>query len=106
MAEQTVNWVGQSGTEYTYWIYEFGTTFSKVPANYIFAKETSLETLLAIYIGETNDISERFDNHHKMPCIRRNGATRICVHKGSEDKDTRCKEEADLIANYRPVCND
>lgn len=105
MAEQTIDWVGQSGEKYKYWIYEISTTFKKAPANYIFAKTTSPETLKAIYIGEAEDISERFDNHHKMPCIRQNGATDICVHKSSEDKEVRCKEEADLIANYRPVCN-
>ncbi len=106
MAEQTIKWVGQSGEEYPYRIYKFGTTFNKAPANYIFAKESSPETLLAIYIGETEDISDRFDNHHKMPCIRQNEATYICVHTSSEDKKIRCKEEADLIANYNPDCND
>ena len=105
MAEQTIKWVGQSGKEYTYWIYDIGTSFGKAPANYVFAKFTKPDTLLAIYIGETEDISERFDNHHKMPCIRQNGAAHICVHKSSEDKEERCAEESDLIANYHPVCN-
>ena len=106
MAEQTIKWIGQSGKEYTYWIYKINTTFSEVPANYIFAKETKPETLLAIYIGETGDISERFDYHHKMDCICQKGATHICVHKASDDKGVRCEEEADLIANYLPYCND
>ena len=106
MAEQTIKWVGRSGKEYTYWIYDIGATFGKSPANYVFAKETKPDTLLAIYIGETGDISERFDNHHKMPCIRQNGATYICAHTSSGDKEVRCEEESDLIANYHPVCND
>lgn len=106
MAKQIIKWAGQSGEEYTYWAYEIGTTFSKAPANYIFAKATKPETLLAIYIGETEDISERFDYHHKIDCIRRNGATHICVHESSDDKKVRCGEESDLIANYHPVCND
>ena len=105
MAGQTIKWVGQLGEEYTYWAYEIGTTFSKAPANYIFAKATKPETLLAIYIGETEDISERFDYHHKIDCIRRNGATHICTHKSSDDKKVRYEEESDLIANYHPVCN-
>ena len=106
MAEETIKWIGQSGKEYTYWVYIIGTTFNKCPANYIFAKRTQPDKLLAIYIGETEDISERFDSHHKMPCIRQNGATHICVHKSSGDKKLRCAEESDLIANYHPVCND
>lgn len=106
MAEQTIEWVGQSKTKYKYWVYKIGATFKKAPANYVFAKETDPETLLPIYIGETEDISERFDNHHKMPCILENGATHICVHKSSDDKKVRCEEESDLIANYHPICND
>ena len=106
MGEQTIKWTGKSRREYTYWIYKIGTSFGKSPANYVFAKETSPETLLAIYIGETEDISQRFDNHHKMPYISRNGATHICGHKSSEDKKVRCEEESDLISNHHPVCND
>ena len=88
MAEQTIKWVGHSCKEYTYWIYDIDAVFSKSPANYVFAKTTNPDILLAIYIGETEDISERFDNHHKMDCIRRNGATHICVHKSIVDKRT------------------
>ena len=38
-------------------------------ANYLFARKTEKGTFTPIYAGETGDISERFDNHHKMPCI-------------------------------------
>ena len=106
MAERSIKWVGHSGKEYTYWIHGIDTGFSTSPANYVFAKTTKPHKLLAIYIGETEDISERFNNHHKVTCIRDNGATHICVHKGSDDKKVRCEEESDLIANYHPVCND
>ena len=60
MAEQTIKWVGHSCKEYTYWIYDIDAVFSKSPANYVFAKTTKSATLRAIYIGETEDISERF----------------------------------------------
>ena len=106
MAEKTIDWEGASGKKYKYWIYDIGTTFNKSPANYVFAKATKPDALRAIYVGETGDISERFDDHHKMTCIRDNGATHICVHKSSDDKKVRCEEESDLIANYHPVCND
>ena len=59
----------------------------------------------AIYIGETGDLSDRFDNHHRMPCIKREGATHICTHKSSANKETRRTEEVDLIGNYDPICN-
>ncbi len=107
MSERTIIWKGASGKEYKYWIYDIGYDgFDAVPANYIFTKETTPNTHRAIYIGETKDISERFDDHHKMPCITRNGATHIHAHKSSSSKEIRCEEEKDLIDNWNPVCND
>ena len=105
-SERTIEWVGQSGTKYKYWIYDLDTKHDPVPANYVFAKETEKGKFRPIYIGQTNDISERFDCHHKWPCIVKNGATHICAHKSSEDERERLAEESDLIKNYNPVCND
>ena len=106
MAERTCKWTGQSGTTYTYQIYDIGTTFTATPANYIFAKETKPRTWEAVYIGQTGNLSERFDDHHKMPCIRRNGATHIHAHKSSGDESIRLAEETDLVRYNQPVCND
>ena len=107
MAErETILIKGKSDTGYKYLIYDLGDTHDAVPANYIFVKETSKDIVKPIYIGETEDISERFDYHHKMPCIKRNGATHLGTHKSSANKKVRCEEEADLVANYSPVCND
>ncbi len=105
-SRQAVQWPGKSGKTYAYLVYEFGTTFKQSPGNYIFAKETEPNALTPIYIGQTGDLSERFDNHHKMPCIRREGATYICVHASSENEETRQAEESDLIEQWNPVCND
>lgn len=105
MAE-TLIWKGKSGKEYKYWIYDLDATHDAVPANYIFVSKTGTTYYMPIYIGETEDISERFDSHHKMPCIQRNGATHLCTHKSDADKKVRCTEEADLINNYNPTCND
>ena len=107
MAEHgTITFKGKSGEGYKYWIYDLSDTHAAVPANYIFVKETKPNSFRPIYIGETEDISDRFDNHHKMPCIKRNGASHLCAHKSSADKKVRCAEEADLVANYSPICND
>jgi len=106
MAETpTIYWEGQSGEKYKFWIYVMGTTFNdKEGANYIFAKETTKGSYKPIYIGETGDLSERFDNHHKMPCIRRNGATHIHVHLNTSQTN-RSAEETDLIQKWNPICN-
>ena len=105
-SRQAVEWPGKSGKTYAYLVYEFGTTFKQSPGNYIFAKETEPNTLTPFYIGQTGDLSERFDNHHKMPCIRLYGATHICTHKSSDDESVRMAEESDLIKKWNPVCND
>ena len=107
MAERTIDWEGISGKKYKYWIYDIGyDKFDPVPANYIFTKEPKPRTHEPIYIGETEDISERFDYHHKIDCIRRNGATHIHAHKSNSDKEIRCLEESDLINKWKPICND
>lgn len=106
MAERTANWEGESGKEYKYWIYPLGTTFKQVPGNYVFARETEPDIFTEIYIGQTKDLSERFDNHHKMPCILKNKATHICAHTSSDDEEERRAEEDDLVERWNPVCND
>jgi len=102
----TIYWEGQSGEKYKYYIYELDATRDAVPANYIFAKGTKPKYYVPIYIGETGDISERFDYHHKIACIRREGVTCVHTHKSSEDKEVRCAEEADPVNRWKPPCND
>ena len=82
-SEGTINWPGKSGAEYKYWIYPIDTTHRKIAGNYVFAEKMRSGKFRAIYIGETGDMSERFDNHHKMPCITKQGATHITTHGNS-----------------------
>ena len=104
---RSIIWYGKSGKGYTYYIFEIGYQFDpNQPGNYIFAKETKPRSWEAIYIGETDDLGERFDNHHKKECIENEGATHIHAHKSSDDKKTRCAEESDLLAKRRTPCND
>ena len=105
MADETIIWEGASGTKYKYWIYPLPPNFNASPGNYIFAEKTKTDTYRAIYIGETGDLSERFDDHHAMPCIKREGATHIHVHSSSGGDETRRDEESDLIAKWSPPCN-
>ena len=107
MAEApTIEWPGKSGQTYKYWIYKYGQhNFDAVAGNYCFAKETNPGYWSPIYFGETEDLSERFDYHHKIDCIKRNGATHIHAHKSSSDKKARCEEETDLVQKWAPICN-
>jgi hypothetical protein len=103
--ERTIIWQGQSGKSYEYWIYKLPPNFSSKPGNYVFARETSPGRFVPVYIGETSDLSERFDNHHKAACISRNGATHIHAHVNSDGAAARLAEEADLVARWQPRCN-
>lgn len=103
-AAPTITWQGASGTNYVYSIYPIGTDFTSGPGNYMFARESS-QGWYAVYAGETADLSERFSNHHKMPCIKMKGATHIHVHGSSTNAQTRRNEESDIIAKWKPSCN-
>ncbi len=101
----TIRWTGASGLTYEYWIYPLNTQFDQKPGNYCFAKEVSPGTFRPLYFGETVDLSERFQNHHKASCFSRNGATHIHAHVNSQGQDARLNEETDLIRKWNPSCN-
>ena len=97
----TCNWVGASGKNYKYFIYSIPPDFNNgQPGNYIFVKLSNDQKWIPIYIGETKDLGERFDGHHKMSCIKRKGATHIHVHLNFGGEDVRKKEEQDLLDHY------
>lgn len=102
---QTIVLKGARGTQYTYWLYPIGAPFDAQPGNYFFARLNPDGRYTVLYIGETGDLSERFDNHHKMPCVKANGGTHIAAHKSAANQQVRRTEEQDLIAAYHPVCN-
>lgn len=103
--QQNCTWIGKSGQKYRYRIYPVRTDFKTVPGNYIFAKRKANGYWVPVYIGETGDLSERFDNHHAALCINLNGATHIHAHKSSTNRQVRLNEETDLRQNYSPHCN-
>lgn len=101
---QTIDWEGTSGKSYRYWIHPIGNQFKAEPGNYIFAKEDSPGRWHPVYIGQTSNLDERFDQHHKMDCIRNHGATHIHAHLNSIET-ARLAEERDLISRFDPECN-
>jgi len=95
---------GASGKKYTFYVYPWGTEFKAVGGVYAVLKNNG-STNSVIYIGQTGDLSERFDNHHKKDCFRRHGATHIAAFvEGNEQ--ARLAAESDLIAAYNPPCNE
>lgn len=102
--EGTINWNGDNGKQYKYEIYPIRTTFTEGPANYVFARKAS-DGFHNVYAGETGDLSERFDDHERMPCIKREGATHVTMHPSSAVKSQRLEEETAIRRYYNPPCN-
>jgi hypothetical protein len=57
-----------------------------------------------LYLGQTGELENRFDGHHKSECFDENDADCLCVHRDG-NKESRLKKEADLMARYHPICN-
>ncbi len=58
-----------------------------------------------IYIGESENVAERFNGHHKEDCFTQHNANCVNVHP-DDDNQSRLDKEADLVAAYNPPCND
>jgi hypothetical protein len=106
----TITFTGASGTQYEFNVYTWGTDFKKdYGAVYFVTKRAknseSGYSHTRIYLGETGDLSTRFDNHHKQKCFDQHGANCICMY-GEQEENTRLKIEEDLIKNYNPPCNE
>lgn len=104
----TITFKGKSGNKYTFNVYSFDTDFKAIGAVYFVTERTEKAdgtgSHTRIYVGQTGDLSERIDNHHKQDCFEENDANCICVHSESNE-DKRLEIEADLIDNYNPPCN-
>jgi excinuclease UvrABC nuclease subunit len=84
--------------------YALGTPFNDVPAVYVITRREPDLRHHPIYVGQTQNLRQRFANHQKWPCMMRNGANYVCVVVIT-DEANRLAIENDLIAAYHPPCN-
>ncbi len=105
----TVTWGSGSGTKRTFELHPIGTEFNAVAGVYIFCKESKPRSWTAIYIGETDSFKRRLtdelESHHRWDCIKKNGATHICVLVVSGGVRARQTIETDLLAFIDTPCN-
>jgi hypothetical protein len=104
-AEGKVTVTGASGTQYEFEVYPWGTSFKPFGGVYLVLRKQLTGKYDLLYIGQTGDLSERFDNHHQAPCFNRNGKTHIAIRL-EEFEQRRIYIETDLIRNYKTSCND
>ena len=99
---------GKVGT-YNFEVYSLDTAFNAVGGVYIFTKRTVAPgghgTHDLLYIGETESFRDRIPNHEKRPCVDRNGANCICLHR-DDTEASRIRKETDLRLTNSTPCND
>ncbi|HTR26133.1 MAG TPA: GIY-YIG nuclease family protein [Terriglobales bacterium] len=104
----TVTLKGKSGQTYDFDVWAINQAFKAVAAVYAVTRRyqsaNSGYSHDVIYIGQTEDLSTRFDDHHKADCFTKHKANCICTHL-DDDEDSRLAKEQDLIENYNPPCN-
>lgn len=98
-------WTGSSGQKYRYTVYMYGTVFGPGPANFIFARETAPNRYVPVYIGQTQDLSEPFDDHVALECLRQQRVTHVHVRHADARDEIRRAERSDLISAFNPACN-
>ncbi len=106
MGQPDIYWIGASGTKYGYWIYPIDAQFRKIAGNVIFAKQTETGDWIPVYVGQTGNFDQGMADQEMQACAKGNGATHVHVHFNSPDEQYRKAENEDLIARWKPVCND
>lgn len=106
VSEPDIRWAGESGRRYGYWIHPIDVQFRKIAGNVIFARQTETGEWTPLYIGETRDFDEGFAPPEREACARGQGATHVHVHFSSPSWQIRKAEEEDLIARWKPPCNE
>jgi hypothetical protein len=103
--QASVTLTGVSGRSYNFEVFPWGTQFNRVGAVYTVLRRRPEGNYDILYIGETGDLSERFDDHHKQACFNRNGKTHLGV-RPEPSESGRLAIETDLVRNYKTPCND
>ena len=97
-----MTFIGLSGIIYDFSLHTWGATFKPLGAVYFITdrhpKKTGGHLHKAIYVGQTHDLSVRFDAHPKADCFKQHSANCICVLL-EDDEAQRFVIEQDLIEN-------
>lgn len=101
---ESISLKGCSGKSYEFNVYEFGTNFKSLGAVYFISrKQNGINNL--IYIGITDDLSKRFDDHHKKECFIKYGGNCISIHQEASET-VRKSIEKDILCFYNFPCNE
>ena len=106
LADYTVT--GKSGEQYRFEVYPKDSIWNEVAAVYLVTKRTikpdGIGSHVHIYIGETENLKNRFASHDKEGCFTKHGANCVCVLQVSSGQ-ARLAIEADILAGSDWPCN-
>lgn len=98
-------WTGQSGQKYRYTVYMYGTVFGPGPANFIYVREARPGHYVPLYVGQTADLSDPFEDAIAAEGLRQHRVTHIHVRHSDAREEIRRAERSDLISALKPPCN-
>jgi hypothetical protein len=100
---------GESGKKYRFQVFPLGTRFRKVSGVYLIAyrgrNNEGSHRHKILYVGQTQDLSQPFQQHRKAQDLMRLGANCICV-QSDKSEESRVTKERDLVTMFSPPCND
>jgi hypothetical protein len=106
ITENKLTITGKSGKLYEFNIYSIDTKFKTVGGIYIFIKRYKyIRNRDLIYCGKTEDLSNRFYNHHKEDDIVEENPDYICVMRVNTDEE-RTSIEKDILKGNNFTCNE
>ena len=107
IADYTVT--GESGKVYTFEVYSYDASWNEVAAVYLVTKRMQKPdgggSHTHIYVGQTDNLKERFSGHHKEDYFVLSDANALCVLQESSEQHRR-RIESDILAGGNWPCND
>jgi hypothetical protein len=103
---EAVTLTGKSGEQYTFGIWLRQTVFNAKGGVYVMARSLDgiRKDFVAVYVGETGDMSKRPFAADRIPCFNQHGVDHIFTL----DEQNAARRRAivdDLVQAMSPVCN-
>ena len=102
---ETIKLDSCSGSLYEFDVYPIGTNFKALAAIYFISKRNDDSSHSGIYLGITDDISNRFNKHHKEDCFNEHNANCISILINSSEEEREMIEK-DILCKYNFPCNE
>lgn len=104
VTKDVIHVTGISKKQYTFEVYQKHLSWNSVAGVYLILRKNQNGNYLPIYVGETENLGERFQDHHKMACFEKNGWTNLgFLHEKNEHN--RLAIEQDILKNFNWICN-